>query len=140
MDVWIKRNSRLCKCNYCPAMIDKGEFMVTAKIWLNRQGKKWHINLHWHTGCWLQQGMEAIKEKERTQPKLEKRGRPKLELSVVDYIKRHKVMMRRGSILQRIRVEMASDSTDFDKIVHLGSMLEKCKKEMEVLGGCPKDW
>jgi hypothetical protein len=121
-------------------MIDKGEFVVMGKIWLLRQGKKWHLNLHWHTECWLKQGIEAIKEKERTQPKIEKRGRPALTLNEADYQKRHKVMMRRGSILQRIRVEMSIPDTNFDKIVHLGAMLDKCRKELESLGGCPKDW
>jgi hypothetical protein len=139
MNVWIKRVSRLCKCAYCPNMIAKGEFVVIGSYRLPKQG--WHITRRWHTDCYILQGIEAVKEKELRCPKIETRGNKRLA-GVDPAIKRqrHLISMRRGSILQRIRKEMLKDVNDFDKIARLGQLVDKCKKQMGELGGCPKGW
>lgn len=140
MDIWIKRTSRVSKCSYCPEIISNGSFVVVGKLWRSKKGKlKWPMMFRWHTACWIEQGIRAVEEKERTQPRIETRGRKRSSLPEDQKKQRLKIMTRRASALQRIRAVVKS-SGNIDKLIHLGGMLEKYKSEIEQLGGIPKGW
>ena len=154
MDVWISKVTRLCKCSYCPKMIemkikDIQQFMVVGKYWTKKKEgevpanyKHWCYTRRWHTDCWIEQGVEAVKAKAIREPKISTRGRSKLPISKEDKAKRLHIQLRRGSIIQRIEQEVAKPTKlqDMDKLIHLGEGLEKCRIEIEKLGGVPKKW
>jgi len=143
MDIWIKRASRAATCVYCKEEIKKQDFMVIGKLWRKlKSGKTWLIMLRWHTQCYIVQGVAAIKDKEIREPKIEKRGRKKSILPDDIRIKRLKIMRRRASVLQRIKAEVKKPKKKqkFEVLVHLGSLLDKCKDEIKDTGGIPTTW
>jgi hypothetical protein len=139
MDIWITKCRKRAKCNYCPDYIENGEYMVVGKLWLNSEGKpmKWSVKLHWHPKCWIAQAIEKLEKN----PKPETRGRSKPTLPPDQLAARVKILRRRAAVVQRIKVEMArGKDTDFNKIVHLGDLLNNLKDEIKPIGGAPKSW
>jgi len=143
MNVSIVHCRRKCKCAYCPEEITVGQPMVVGIITygLSKNYKtKWKKVLHWHPKCWLEQGLARL---EREPYISNKPGRPKRDLDPVTKQLRLSALMRRASIIQRIRKLTESGNMDLktiDKIVHLGEMLDKIKEEMVNLGGVPSKW
>ena len=118
--------------------------MVVGKVWRNREGqvgfgyaKRWTIKLHWHTKCWIKQAIDALKKR----PVIETRGRVKLEISKEQSAARVKILRRHAAVVQRIRIEMSKgEKQNIDRIIRLGSSINKLKEEIEPFGGVPKNW
>lgn len=152
MDIRIIRCKRSAKCRYCEQPITKGEPMVAGKLFKNtyqEQGRRnWTMYFYWHAQraedggcCWLDDGIARLDTPEAT--KLEaKRGRKPLTLSPEDKKLRFKILARRARVVQRLLEEMYKPECNrsMDRIIHLGSQIEKQKEEIEPLGGVPKSW
>lgn len=135
MRVWISKAKKKRKCSYCPEEIVAGSYIVVATYTFSG---KWKKMLAWHTQCWIQQGINAVDSK----PVDDRRGGNRLVISPEDKERRHKVLMRRTAVVQRIRavMEIPADAKSVDKIIHLGEMLNSLEEEILLLGGVPKSW
>ncbi len=153
MDIWVKRAYRPTKCDYCQQYVATGDYLVCGKLWLTKSeasatltARKWLLRKYWHLHspdgihCWEEQAKYYIDRKPK--PIKSPAGRKKLELTNEDKRARGKILNRRSTITQRIRAEWEKplELIDYDEIVHLGTMLKKCKEEIEPLGGVPKSW
>ncbi len=142
MNVWIKRCRKRVKCDYCPTLILSGEHMVVCKWYRGtvKDGKmqRWWFHRHYHPQCWIDQGIAAVKKIVIT----ETRGGKKLDMPDDVREARLKIMMRRASVIQRIRreVDKTPEEQNIDRIIHLGDMLNMLKEKIEPLGGAPESW
>lgn len=144
MNVWMKKCRKQATCKYCPNPIVKGEYMVVCKYYRRTrresggEAQKWKFFMRFHPQCWIDQAIAALEKRGI----VETRGRKKLEMSDEVRGARLKIMMRRASIVQRIRRELTkpAEEQDMDRVIHLGGMLNKLKEEIEPLGGEPKAW
>ena len=144
MEVWLTRCRRRATCKYCSESILKGEYMIVTRMSRLRRDaegnqvlRRWRIDKFWHPDCWMKNAKQAIDER---QPLPETRGRKKLNLSPEAAEKRRKVLMRRASVMQRLRDEMDNGECNVEKLIHLGSLLQSCKEEIEQYGEVPKSW
>lgn len=143
MNVWMKVCRQKTNCNYCPNPILKGEYMVVCK-WFKRTKDKagtpqtWSFFKRFHPQCWIDQAVVELEKR----PIVETRGRKKLEVTDDTRIARFAILRRRASIIQRIRRETKkpSEEQSIDRLVHLGSMLNDLKVEIEPYGGVPDNW
>jgi len=119
--------------------------MVVGKLWKGKDGvaRTWTIILRWHTQCWIDQAIQKLEK----QPFIETKGRKRLDPGhTVAEVKdgnrgaRHKIMMRRAAVVQRIKKEVELPEQSIDKIIHLGEMLNQLREEIELVGGVPKSW
>jgi len=143
MDTWVKVARKKAKCNYCGGDIEKGSYMVVVKSWRNREGepRKWMVFFRYHAEkdgkcCYIEQAKAALERREI----VETRGKKKLPITDEMKAARRRVLLRRASVLQRIRAEMEKEEQSVDKIIHLGGLLVQLKEEIEKLGGAPKSW
>jgi hypothetical protein len=146
MEIWITRAGRtIDKCSECGYPITAGEFIVRGKYMLNRKlGFSRLLNYHidhpvTHQCCWIEAGKLAVEKSEIG--KIETRGRKAvIILSEDDKRARRLALLRRSSVLQRIRRECAKSSPDVDRLVHLGMMINAIKQDIAPLGGIPEHW
>jgi hypothetical protein len=140
MNIMVRYCGRESKCSYCPEVVKAGEPILELQQWGNKKGstKRWMYSKRFHPQCWLDHQLQELKK----EPYIGRIGRTPNGLSEEDKKKRNSIMMRRASVVQRIRKEMGKPDEDrkYDKIVHLGEMLEKIKIEIEQIGGVPKKW
>ncbi len=143
MNVWMKVCRKQAKCKYCPEPILNGEYMVVCKYYKNTKNsegvsQKWHFIFHFHPQCWIDQAIAALKARVI----VETRGRKKIGMTDTVRGARLKIMMRRASVTQRIKkeVSMSPDEQNIDRIIHLGSLLNKLREEIEPYGGVPESW
>lgn len=143
MNVWIKKCRKRAKCNHCPKEITKGSYMVVCRYYKKTKNKsgveqRWKFELRFHPQCWIDQGIASLEAK----PFVETRGRKRAEMTDDVRAARLKVMRRRASVTQRIKREVskAIEGQSVDKVIHLGSLLNKLKEEIEPLGGIPPSW
>ena len=118
--------------------------MVVCKYY--RDGKKsaegerqrWTFFLHFHPQCWIDQAIAKLKDR----VVVETRGRKMIPMDDATRAARWKIMMRRAAVTQRIRreVEKPAEEQSTERIIHLGSMLNSLKEEIEVVGGVPESW
>lgn len=130
MNVWMRKCRKQAVCRYCKQPILNKDFMVVGQ---HRKGK-WRFNRYWHPECWIIQAKQKVEGKEYQ----ETRGCKKMEIGEEDRKKRFKILARRASVLQRIKIAVGKE--DYVNIVHLGEMLEKLREEIEPLGGIPAAW
>ena len=140
MNVWIKYTRKRAKCYYCEKLIEVGEYQVVCTYFmkLKHSERTWTKAMHFHAqnpNCWLDR---AIKELE-SRTYVERRGRKGDVISDSNKIERQKILRRRASVMQRIKVEMENRQRPI-KLLHLGELLEKFSKEISVYGGAPKSW
>ncbi len=146
MSVYIKRNRKSSDCKYCGKEIKHNDFVVIASFYKKQKsGKIWSMQLKWHCRCWIKQGIKAVEEQELREPEIEKvsetRGRKvRLVLTEEQLHMRKKIMMRRAAVVGRIKKEVRNTAPSFDKIVRLGVQLDKCKEQIEAVGGIPSSW
>jgi len=140
MDVWMKIANKKANCAHCHKPIVKGDYMVIGKLWRRRDGvaRSWTTYLRWHVQCWVDQAKAAV---DRI-PRVETRGRRKSPLDKESRDARVKILRRRAAVLQRIRNEISkpSEAQSFDRLIHLGELLNRLKSEIVPLGGVPKSW
>lgn len=139
MNVWVRRTKRRSTCSYCQGEITNGSYQVVCQHYVKTSGgKNWWFRRSFHPQCWIDQ---AIAELEKI-PVVETRGKKRMQLTDDDRAKRRSIILRRGSVIQRIKKEMAKpeEDRDVDKIIRLGAMLEKLKEEIRYYGGVPKSW
>ena len=144
MNVWMRKCRKKATCRYCNKPILKGEYMVVCRYYkrtmkeVGGTPQKWSFTIRFHTQCWIDQGIAALESK----PVIETRGGKKMEITDIDRISRFKILARRASVTQRIRVEAKKldGEKNIDKIIHLGGLLNKLKEEIEPFGGVPKSW
>lgn len=143
MNVWLKKCRKRAKCNHCPEDITKGSYMVVCRFYKKTKNKsgveqRWQFNLKFHPQCWIDQAVASIEAR----PVVETRGRKKVEMADDVRAARLKILMRRASVTQRIKREVSKpvEEQKVDKVIHLGSLLNKLKEEIEPLGGVPQSW
>uniref|UniRef100_A0A6M3L4D6 PARP-type domain-containing protein n=1 Tax=viral metagenome TaxID=1070528 RepID=A0A6M3L4D6_9ZZZZ len=133
-------------CAYCKKPIETLDYVVRGKLWKKFTGtgeveaRRWSIKLCWHVECWVEQGRTAADK--AAGHRIEARGRPKSKLAEKDQAERLAIIRRRASVIQRIRreTERPFEEQDFNKVVHLGEMLEKLAVEIKAYGGVPESW
>lgn len=89
-----------------------------------------------HPQCWLERAIVEIEKRVVA----ETRGRKRMAITDSNRKKRTAILCRRASVIQRIGTEMGKEVRNFDRIVHMGELLEKLKVEIELYGGAPKSW
>ena len=144
MNVWMKVCRKKATCRYCDKPILKGDYMVICRYYkrtMREAGgtpQKWGCTIRFHTQCWIDQAKAALESK----PVVETRGGKKMAITDSDRSARFRILARRASITQRIRVEAIklNGEQNIDKIIHLGGLLNKLKEEIELFGGVPKSW
>ena len=144
MNVWMKVCRKQAACNFCPKPILNGEYMVVCKYYRKTrreaggESQKWTFFLRFHPQCWIDQAVARLKER----VVVETRGRKKIPMTDSVRAARWKIMMRRAAVTQRIRreVEKPAEEQSIERIIHLGSMLNSLKEEIEVVGGVPESW
>ena len=117
--------------------------MVVCK-WFKRTKDKtgtpqtWSFFKRFHPQCWIDQAVAELEKR----PIVETRGRKKLEVTDDTRIARFAILRRRASVIQRIRRETKkpSEEQSIDRLIHLGSMLNDLKVEIEPYGGVPDNW
>ena len=140
--VWIRRTTRYAKCAHCDKNIPKHDYMVVSQFYKDRKPssdgsrRAWWTIKRFHPQCWIDQGIAAIEKI----PVIESRGRKMIAMTDSCRAERFKIMQRRASIIQRIKRATAKDILDIDKIIHLGSMMDELKTQIEEYGGVPKSW
>lgn len=142
MNVWIRKTRRQGTCQYCSQPILKDEYQVVTQWYVKlRSGRTWQKRRIYHPQCWIDQAVAEIERR----PVVETRGGwGSSRIKLADDVKaaRTKILMRRASVLQRIKVEVSkpTEEQSVDKIIHLGDLLNKLKEEIEEYGGVPKSW
>jgi len=103
-----------------------------------KEPQTWSFFKRFHPQCWIDQAVEELKKR----PFTESRGRKKLGITDSNRDARMAILRRRASVVQRIRAEAKKpqDEQNFDRIVHLGSLLSDLKVEISPFGGVPKSW
>jgi len=141
MDIWLTICRRRAKCTHCPEFIEKGQYIVVGKLWARSKeegARRWTLRFRWHPECWVEQGKMAA---DRRPLITETRGRKKLDMSEGDKAARRSIIMRRASVMQRIKKEVDLKTQEsIDKLIHLGDRLNKLKEEIKQYGGVPKSW
>jgi len=140
MNTWVSLTRKRVRCRYCGQMIETGEFQVVCRYFmkLKHSDRTWTKEMHFHAKdpyCWIDRAIVEV----GMRPVTENRGRRADNLS--DDVKeaRQRILRRRGSVMQRISVEMETLRRP-DKLIHLTGMLEKMETEIETYGGVPKSW
>ncbi len=130
MNVWISKCRKQATCKWCNEIISKDEFIVTISYYRG----KWLVKKYFHPNCWIEQGKEAVMKN----PKTDNRGKKRMVISDEDRKKRLRILVRRASVIQRLK--KAYEDEDTDEMIHLGMLLHKLREEIEPYGGVPKKW
>jgi len=154
MDVWITECKRRATCTYCGKTIPAHTHMVVCQYWLKidkreNGGRSFRKKMYFHIKdengihCWEANGIAAAERKPKPVP----RGRPMIQVAPENRAIRSKILNQRSTIIQRIRNEVdgtgmgeGTDPPNFERIEHLGIMLEKLKVKIADYGGAPKNW
>lgn len=148
MNVWIRKTRKRVQCRYCDKYIEVGQYQVVCQYFmkLKHSGKTWVKKMFFHArepNCWLDR---AIAELE-TRQVVETRGRKRNAISDENREIREKILRRRASVMQRLRMTMelqgggeVAGKIKAGKIAHLTEMLEQFVVEIEPHGGVPKGW
>lgn len=106
-----------------------------CKLWRGKGGQpaRFPFVMRMHLECWVERGKQAVDNKPRT----ETRGRHKLVMDDATRLARLKIMRRRASVIQRIKV---CKPEQVDKVIHLGQLLHNLRDEIEKFGGAPEAW
>ena len=152
MDVFITKCKRPTACSHCPDIIYAHEDMVIGILWkaaATPDGKKRRYVFHWHIArpgdgacCWVEAGLIALGNKTQEEIYGAKRRRTPLDLTAIERTLRTKLLRRHGSVLQRIRFEVMNGANEgnFDKLVHLGGLLNNLREATLPVGGVPESW
>lgn len=144
MDIWAKRVGRIahCRCG-CGQTMAAGEIAIvgSTRKQSHKDGKMWIRKLYWIPDHWLAQAVQSV---DRT-PHIESRGRKRLLMSPEDKVARQKIIMKKASVVQRIRKLRENgdgelSENNLGKLMHYGELINQYKVELEVLGGVPKSW
>jgi len=139
MNVWVRKTRKQAKCHYepCSKPIENGRYQVVCQWYMpTPSGKRWKKQMLFHPQCWLERAIIEIEKR----TVVETRGRKRMAITDTNRKKRSSILCRRASVLQRIRTEMDKEVRNFNRIAHLGELLEKLKAEIEPYGGAPKSW
>ncbi|KKK60501.1 hypothetical protein LCGC14_3023740, partial [marine sediment metagenome] len=126
MNVWMKICRKQSRCNWCPAVIEKTNFMVVTSYYRGR----WLIRRNYHCDCWIAQGKDALSKRIVE----EKRGKQRMDITDEARSARFKIMARRASVVQRIK-RVTGQENNIKDMIHLGAMLHTLKDEIELYGG-----
>ena len=148
MDIWLGRCNKTSTCDHCKQPITVGEPCIFGKLWMRfgaegPEPRRWVKKFHWHAKrssdsicCWLEQALDSLSQR----PYIETRGRKKIRISKDRRKERLSTLRKRARVLQRLRQEMEYEDRNVDRIIRLGSQLERLKEEIIPLGGVPKNW
>ena len=150
MDIWLSRCNKTVRCYYCLEDIVVGEPAVFGKLWQRKivdgvKHLKWTVNIRWHGKrlrdgqcCWLEQGLEKL----ATAVHVEHRGRKRILMSIEHRKSRLFILKKRARLVQKLKAlaEAGTDKWDIDRVIEIGSQLEKLQEEIEPFGGVPRSW
>lgn len=144
MDIWITRSRKKATCSRCKQGIPAQTPLVKGKLW-KHQGKVFSRPLvfRWHIQCWIDAGLEYLKQHPIVEPIHNRGGR--IELSEEDKKARVALLMRRARLNQRCKqlVELMSDGSTNElniKLVSVHAKMDALMPEIEKVGGVPKSW
>jgi hypothetical protein len=140
MNVWVKKTRRRVECRHCHQLIEVGEYQVVCTYFMKLKSseKTWTKSMHFHAKdpyCWIDQAITTLDMK----PYSEHRGRKADPISDTVKTARQKLLRRRASVMQRIRIEMEGLGRP-EKLSHLADLLDTLRTDIEKFGGVPESW
>jgi len=139
MNVWIRKTKRRAQCKYCEKFLEVGEWQVVCQYFMKlKTGRTWVKKMVFHAkepNCWLDRAVAEIESR----VVVETRGRKRAAISDEDREVRERILRRRASVMQRLRVEM-DGAVRPEKIARLTELIEVCAVEIMPYGGVPRAW
>jgi len=138
MDVWLTWCKKKSKCKHCQEPILAGTPVVRGKLWRKGdQAKSWPMTFRWHPQCWLEQALAYLEKNPYIPPKRSP-GRPRIELSEEDKVKRRRLLVYRSSLCYYQR-KAAKEGNAF-RVLELEVKKQELVDRIKEVGGVPKSW
>ncbi len=143
LTVWVRKTRKTTKCYHCNRDVEVGTYQIVCQYYMKvANGKTWWKRMVFHSGygggknCWLDRAVAEIE----LHPPIETRGRKRGVISDENRVIRVKLLRRHAAVMQRLRVEMESNSVVGVRVAHLTESLERLGQEIEQYGGKPVGW